>query len=146
MLSIAHGLTGALIATKVTNPFLSVPLIIASHFLEDMVPHWDFGTGINHNQKDKKIAFLQELFIDLPLTAIFVYIFFPAQPLAWLGMFIGILPDLLEAPYIFLNIRFPLLNQFFHFHSTIHHSFPKKFLGLLPQLAVILAVFLLRKS
>jgi hypothetical protein len=53
MLSIAHGSTGALIASKIPNPFISFPIILASHFLEDRIPHWDVGQGLTEGKKKK---------------------------------------------------------------------------------------------
>lgn len=148
MLSIAHGATGALIASKIPNPFISIPLIIASHFLEDRVPHWDVGTGITGGRKSKRDAFIQELFFDFPLSAILVFFIFQAgRPFyaeAWLGWFIGLLPDFIEFPYVFLNMRNTPLKLFAKFHAYVHRSTPNKFLGLLPQILVILLVILLK--
>src|SRR3990167_8457941 len=49
MTATAHALIGASIASKVVNPAVGIPLAIISHFLADLVPHWDAGT--NHRQK-----------------------------------------------------------------------------------------------
>lgn len=148
MLSIAHGSTGALIASKIPNPFISIPLVIAAHFAEDRVPHWDVGTGITSGRKSKKQAFLQELFFDFPLSALLVYFLFQAgRPFywqAWLGWFVGLLPDFLEFPLVFLNIRIGPLDQLAKLHEYFHHSIKSKFWGLLPQFFVILLVILLR--
>jgi len=49
MTATAHALIGASIAVKVVNPILGIPLAIISHFVADLIPHWDAGT--NHRQK-----------------------------------------------------------------------------------------------
>ncbi len=148
MLSIAHGTTGALIASKIPNPLISIPLCLAAHYLEDFVPHWDVGQGLTKKTKSKKAAFLQELFIDFPLSIILVYIFFqhgrPFNILPWIGWFAALLPDFLEFPYLFLNARFFPIKQLADFHSSVHRSTPDKFKGLWPQALVILVVYLLR--
>lgn len=148
MLSIAHGPTGALIASKIGNPYLSIPLILASHFLEDRIPHWDVGQGLTGKTKSKKAAFLQELFFDFPLSILIVYLFFQAgRPFdwrPWLGWFIGLLPDFLEFPYLFLNRRGPLIKKFAAFHTWCHRSTPNRFWGLLPQFLVLLTILLLK--
>lgn len=41
MLETPHVVVGAAIATKVGNPALAIPLAFASHFVLDMVPHWN---------------------------------------------------------------------------------------------------------
>ena len=147
MLSIVHGTTGALIASKIPNPFISLPLIIASHFLEDRIPHWDVGQGLTSQKKSKKVAFFQELFFDFPLSILIVYLFFqvgrPFDWRPWIGWFVGLLPDFIEFPYIFLNRRGYLLKQFARFHSWSHQSTPNKFWGLLPQALVLLTILLL---
>lgn len=40
MLITPHALTGAAITVLVPNPLVSVPLAIGSHFVLDMIPHW----------------------------------------------------------------------------------------------------------
>ncbi len=43
MLATPHALVGAIIASKVHNPALGIPIAFFSHFLFDLVPHWDWG-------------------------------------------------------------------------------------------------------
>jgi|CXWL01.1.fsa_nt_gi hypothetical protein len=145
MLSIAHGLTGAFIATKIDNPILSVPLIIAAHFLEDYIPHWDVGQGLTKKIKSHKAAFFQEIFTDFPASILLVFYFFQFQQsfswTPWIGWFLALLPDFIEFPYIFLNWRFFPIKQLAAIHKFFHHSTPKKLLGLLPQIAVIALIY-----
>jgi len=49
MTATAHALIGASLAVKIINPIFGIPLAILSHFIADLVPHWDAGT--NHKQK-----------------------------------------------------------------------------------------------
>jgi len=149
MLSIAHGTTGALIATLIPNPLISTPLILATHFMQDHIPHWDVGGGLTKKVKSKKAAFLQELLFDLPTSILLVYLWFPGasgeiNKLAFYGWFIALLPDFIEFPYLFLNLRFPLLNKFAAFHTSIHRSTNNKFKGLWPQALTLLLVYLLK--
>jgi hypothetical protein len=148
MLSIAHGTTGALIASKIPNPFISIPLVLLSHYVEDRIPHWDVGQGLTSWKKSRKTAFLQELFFDFPLSIVLVYLIFqlghPFDWHIWLGWFVGLLPDFIEFPYLFLDMRFTPLKQLAAFHTWCHHSTHDKLLGLLPQLLVILVALLLK--
>jgi len=68
MLSIAHSATGAIIAAKVQNPFLYVPIVLALHYLQDFIPHWDVGTGLTNGSRKRIHAFFLE-WIDLVLSA-----------------------------------------------------------------------------
>lgn len=148
MLSIAHGATGALIASKIPNPFISIPLVLLSHYVEDSIPHWDVGQGLTSWKKSKKSAFIQELFFDFPLSILLVFIFFqigrPFDWRPWLGWFVALLPDFLEFPYLFLDMRFFPITQLAKLHSKVHKSNKNKFWGLLPQFTIILIVLLLK--
>ncbi len=148
MLSIAHGVTGAFIATKIANPFIAVPLIIASHFIEDYIPHWDVGQGLTKKIKSHKAAFIQELFTDFPASVLLVFFFFQfGQPFSlrpWLGWAIGLLPDFIEFPYLFLGWRFTPVKQLAKIHKFFHHSIPDKLLGLVPQVLLLIILYLLR--
>lgn len=144
MLLATHALVGASAAQKIKNPFLSFPLILALHFLMDLIPHWDLGTDFRKRTKVKNffLAFLDGLSALLSVFFLFQY-----QKsfsfLLWLGAGISLLPDFLEAPYIFLDFHlFPSID---HFHSKIAHRKSREVIGgLIPQLIIIgLVIFLL---
>jgi hypothetical protein len=148
MLSISHALTGALIATKVQNPILAIPLVLASHYLEDWILHWDVGTGLTKGTRKKSDAILLEL-VDLAITGILILLFFQfgkseIQFAAYWGAFFGLLPDFLEAPRNFFHYNPWWLKPFNDFHHNFHHSTPNMLLGLLPQFAVLGLVIFLR--
>jgi len=146
MLSITHGLTGAFIATKIENPLISIPLILAAHYLQDYIPHFDTGTGITKHLKTKRTAFLQELFLDFPLSIVSVYFFFTQYQgltlLPWLGWFVALCPDFIEFPFLFLNWRFFPIKELAKVHALVHRSIQNKFLGLLPQIIIVILIYL----
>lgn len=148
MLSVAHAATGAFITTKIANPLVAIPLVIASHFLEDYIPHWDVGTGLSKKIKSHKDAFFQELMTDFPASILIVFFFFQSgQPFSWtpwLGWFFGLLPDFIEFPYLFLNWRFTPIKQLARFHKFFHRSIPDKVKGLVPQILVLLLIYVFR--
>lgn len=142
-----HALAGGFIATKIPQPLISYPLIVVVHFLMDRIPHWDFGTGmvsgkVKRGKLKTAVLGLTEMFIGI-IACWFLFQKAPPFRLSlWGGILTGILPDLLEAPPLFLGFRpFPL-NKLEYFHSKIVHRsghFPE---GLIPQL-IILAIILL---
>lgn len=155
MLSISHAVTGAFIATAVPNPALSIPLILAAHYLQDAVPHWDAGTGLSSGKKTIKSALLHEI-PDLLLAALLVLLFFPlpfynlsalpsylTYPQVW-GALLGILPDLLEAPRNFLRREPFFLRPLNKFHSLFHHSIPHVLAGLAPQVILLVLIWFLK--
>lgn len=148
MLSIPHSLTGAYIASQIPSPIVYAPLAIGSHYLEDWIPHWDFGTGLSLGKRKKSTAIFLEI-IELIIAVVLIYFFFQKgfeqiQWHIWIGALCGILPDLLDAPRNFLKIKLKILNPFYKIHHFFHHSTPDVIFGLLPQIVVVLAIYFLR--
>ncbi|EKD79843.1 MAG: hypothetical protein ACD_40C00283G0001 [uncultured bacterium] len=144
MLSISHAVTGAFIATKVNNPLLSIPLILLTHYLEDAVPHWDVGTGMSKGHKSPLLALRHEFF-DLALAAILVILMFSGKGITpYWGAFIGLLPDFLEAPRNFLHYEPFWLSPLNRFHARFHHSIPKIWAGLAPQILLLVILWFLK--
>lgn len=147
MLSISHMAIGASIANSLPNPLAYVPLVIASHFLLDGIIHWDCGTGLSSGKKSKSQAVKHEL-VELFLALIFLSLLFwpphhgPSLH-AWLGAFISLVPDLIEAPKNFLSWKLALLEPVNRFHDRFHNSTPDMRLGLTPQLILLFLVYIL---
>lgn len=57
MMAISHAIVGTAIAASVPNPWIAGGLILTSHFLMDLIPHWDFGTDFE-NRSAKKTGIL----------------------------------------------------------------------------------------
>lgn len=155
MLSVSHAVTGAFIASHFPDPLLATPLIFATHYLEDLIPHWDAGTGLSSGRKSPKSAFLHEL-PDLALAAILVLVFFPLpsfhlssllfylkEPQIW-GSLLALLPDFLEAPRNFLKKEPRWLTPINRLHQRFHHSIPRVVDGLAPQLLLLVLIWLTR--
>lgn len=148
MLSIPHSLTGAFLASQIPNPVFYVPGAIAAHYLEDWIPHWDFGTGLSTGKRSIKAALFFEV-LELVVAFGLLYWFFQAghdqlQWHIWLGAVAGILPDLVDAPKNFLKLDLKWIRPLTDLHHFFHHSTPNVLFGLLPQLFVVIAVYLLK--
>ena len=144
MLSIAHTATGAYLATQIPNPVISIPLILASHYLQDFILHWDVGTGLSRGLKKPSTAFKHEI-IDLLLSFAFIYMVFQHNLdtinfQAWIGAFISLIPDFIEAPKNFFEFEPKLIRPLNKFHHQFHNSTPNTLVGLTPQ--VILLIFI----
>jgi len=147
MLATTHSLASALIVTKIPNPYISLPLVIIFHYLLDLIPHWDTGTGLTTGKKTKQRA-LALTAIDVIVAATSVFYFFqlsqPFSPLLWVGVILGIMPDILEFPALFFNFRpFPI-NVLEKFHSQIMHTSGKMPWGFVYQIPLVIAFILLR--
>ena len=108
MTATGHALIGTVIAAKIGNPVLAIPIAVASHFLADALPHWD--TGYHRASKSKRKFFI-ESFFDVLLGFILSYavikLFFPSLNLtyAFLMIIMAQLPDWLTAPYLFFDLK-----------------------------------------
>jgi hypothetical protein len=147
MTATGHALIGTVIAAKIGNPALAIPIALGSHFLADAVPHWD--TAFNRRQKSKTKFFLTSL-VDLVLSFVLswglIVLVFPWTNLSYAFIIIVVsqLPDWLTVPYLFLNLNFPPFSSI--------HDFQKKFdthlglpWGLINQIAVVVGLIILAK-
>lgn len=99
MLETPHALVGIAVATGFSNPVIGVVLAFFSHFFVDMLPHWNW-------EPDARPFSLAGIVIDLVIAeTLTVYLFFQLNrnPVILAASFAAILPDLLEAPSIFLG-------------------------------------------
>ena len=144
MLSISHAATGAFIASKVSNPFLYIPLTLASHYVEDYVLHWDVGTGLSSGKRKRIHAFLFEL-VDLAIAGGLVWWMMSGkspdlQMHMAIGAFTGLVPDFIEAPRNFLKYNPWFIRPLNAFHHAVHRSTPNMALGLYPQLLLLAGI------
>jgi len=117
MTAINHAVVGGLIAVAIPNPWIAIPLALASHFALDSLPH--FGT--------KKIKdFLKVFSVDCLLVIIFFLVLLLGRPEHW-GLiavcgFVSMSPDFMWAPNAFrtvLGVPRKKLNAFSRFHKNI---------------------------
>lgn len=108
MTATGHAIIGTVIAAKIGNPALAIPIAFASHFLADALPHWD--TATNRHKKSKRRFFI-ESFIDVTLGFVLswaiIAFLFPSTNLLYAFMIIIVSesPDWLTAPYLFFKIE-----------------------------------------
>jgi hypothetical protein len=91
MTGLNHAATGALVAAAINRPLLALPAALTSHFLIDMIPHWDYKVpgGVN----GRKIAMAMDLFLCFLLLLV---LSLSVDATLWLiaaGGLLGILPD-----------------------------------------------------
>lgn len=141
-------MTGAFIASALPHPALYIPLTLASHYLEDWIPHWDVGTGLSSGKRKRSTAIGLEL-IELAISVGLVYVFWKHSPGAnsWhvpLAAFVALMPDFMEAPRNFLKWEPWFLKPFNDFHHLFHHSTLNMVVGLLPQVLLVALIFWLK--
>ena len=109
MTATAHALIGASLAIRITNPYIGLPLAIISHFIADLIPHWDAGT--NHRKKSL-LRLKVEATLDVLLGFALVFLIFREQiisnPIYMFSMVIAAqLPDWVEAPSSMFGFNVP---------------------------------------
>jgi hypothetical protein len=149
VLETPHVVVGAVIATKIGNPYLALPLAFASHFVLEKVPHWNphlntekdtFGKVTNKSFKivalDSSLALASGLAIasrQLPDLGRFTIIL--------TACLLSILPDLVEAPYFFLNKESKFIKSWIKFQKSLQVD-AKPFWGIATQILTISAALL----
>lgn len=148
MLELPHTVVGAAIAAKVGNPALALPLALASHFALDLLPHWNphLNTELNRLGKlsRKTVTFIAtDVALSLAGGLLIAGTVLPDRNqfvIVILGAFMGILPDLVEAPHFFLGLHHPWILRLVKFQKSIQNDTPP-FLGILTQVLLLVAVF-----
>lgn len=149
MTATGHAIIGTIIAAKIGNPALAIPIAIASHVAADLFPHWD--TGTNKKLKSKSDFFIQSV-ADLTLSYVamllLVVFIFPQTNLIY--AFIIVIAsqgfDWASAPYSFWGIKNPpIFYWFYRLQKKFDNKLDKPW-GIIGQVAVlILLIFIATK-
>jgi hypothetical protein len=158
-----HAIVGAAVASVVpTHPVLAFSLGFCSHFLVDMIPHWDYELGSfeqdEKNPLDCDMKIGRSFFVDLCkigadflLGFVLVFLFFGAlgnqtlDTVLFFGALGAVTPDALQ--FLYFKWKHQPLTALQKFHLKIqHHLENNHFLGRLIQISLIVAVVLLEKA
>jgi len=93
MTGLNHAVTGATVAAAINRPLLALPAALLSHFLADMIPHWNYKVpgGVNGRIK----VMVVDLILSLTLLAVLA-LTVNAQPwVVFVGGLIAITPDVM---------------------------------------------------
>lgn len=119
------------------NPAFSFFAALASHYLSDAIPHWDYKVSgmevddLANNQLTSPQTLIRKglpyILLDLFIGTLILYIFFqphtPSEVIRFaLTVLGGILPDALQGPYYFLKRfgRERWLRPIQKFHDLMH--------------------------
>lgn len=125
MTGINHAVTGMLVAVAVKQPAIALPAAFLSHFAVDMLPHWDYKVpGL---PRMRRLVIATDLLASVWLIVLVAVLLLSHGWLAFLGGFLGILPDTMWLPYILHGKDSPmykktLLHVTRRFHSRVQWS------------------------
>jgi hypothetical protein len=147
MTATGHAVLGTVIAAKIGNPALAIPLAIASHIVADIFPHWD--TATNKAKKGKKRVIIESFFdliFGFLLSYAIIFFIFPQTNLLYVLFLILVSQSLdwLMLPYYFLNINFSLFRWAYKFQKSLNHDLDKPW-GIINQIAVLVLIVILAK-
>jgi len=157
MILTPHILVGATIGIKTKKSLLIIILGLLSHFILDIIPHWDYSlSNIRHfsTTKDYNLLFIDisKILIDVIIGLLIVIFILRKKimlnknyiPYVVLGIFVSVLPDILWVLAGFVENE--LLDKFVTFHHHLHYKPQKEgmvtFLGLITQIVTILIAIL----
>lgn len=107
MTATSHALIGASLAVIIANPIIGIPTAIVTHFIADLIPHWDAGT--NHREKSPTRLKIEATF-DVLLGFALVFLIFRNLvnlPYLYTMVIAAQLPDWLEAPAWMFGLNIP---------------------------------------
>lgn len=147
MTATGHALVATLIVAKIHNPYISLPLAFVSHFVCDMIPHWD--TGTHHREKTKKALFYEsglDVFISI-VSSYFLYHNILGQGdyvVLYSAVFLSQLPDWVTAPYLILNWKSPLVfwsKQMYRLQHAMNRRLDKPW-GIVTQVVTVILLYI----
>ena len=153
MLETPHVFVGALIASKIPNPFIAIPLAFASHFILETVPHWNPHLNTEtkkYGAPTRRSTVITAIDSTLALAS-GSFIAYQALPnighatLILACCFFAVLPDVMEGPYFFLKMRAQWVQKWIAFQKSLQ-SDTTWYWGLLNQALTILAAILWLRS
>jgi hypothetical protein len=163
MILFTHAIAGAAVAEAVRDPVGVFIFAFASHFILDALPHWDYHlrsvkANLTHGLQD--IALGRDFAFDFfkisvdailgTLLALYMYgyLLTPGDyGIIFLGVFGGLLPDLLQFVYCKIH-REPLISLQ-RFHEQVHtkHRWVGRYIvGATSQALIVLVIFLIVKK
>lgn len=148
MTATSHALIGTIIAARIGNPYLAIPLALASHIAADMIPHWDTATNVKTKGKPRVITeTMYDIALGFFLSFLLIVYFFPTTNPMYVILMILVSQSLdwLTAPYYFWNIQFPAFRWAYHFQKKFDNTLDGLW-GIVTQVAtvsllIILAIF-----
>ena len=129
MIFVTHALVGAAIGSKINNPWIIIPVVLAVHYLMDGFRHGEYIDDRKDNVKNTWWKISIDLSFGLLIIFSFIYFKYSDPKIIFnilLGSFFSMFPDLLTLIY-FWRKDLKIINKIKQFHSFAHRytKFPK---------------------
>jgi len=146
-----HAIVGYLIAGYFSSILLIIILALASHFILDIIPHWDGfydktffeATGYVKNMGRKMIfAEILDLLITLFIVIYFIIFTPESNKMILIGVIASLSPDIIKIGYFTPLKKNSLFIKYLDFHSRIQREVGWK-CGIFIQLIIVIVLFLI---
>ena len=147
MLQTPHVVIGTAIAIKVGNPYLAIPLALASHFVLDRVPHWNphtYTEAMKYGIPKRETILLTIIDICTALgLGLWIASFFLPDygrvTVILLAAFASVLPDIAKYPFfLFKKARKGLYKKYVEWERSMQTDV-SFYPGVFTQLTIIVA-------
>lgn len=150
VLELPHTVVGATLAVKLGNPWLALPLALGSHFLLDLIPHWNPSLYAETQKtgrpsRSSNIIIFFDVLLSLIVGFFIAFRFWPDNQRALVilaACFLAVLPDVIEGFYFYFGSKNPLLKKLILWQHS-HQGKAGLVVGLLTQAATITIAFYL---
>jgi len=132
-------LVGSVVGIRAKRVWSVFILALASHYLLDFLPHWDYLDKVALEGFNDLIKIGIDLLIGI-IIVILLSLKYPRKKreLIFLGAGVSIFPDFLNFAYVNLNLE--SLKPLIGFHNTIHYWSGLSFWQGLPALILIILI------
>ena len=144
MTATGHAILGTVIAAKVGNPALAIPLAIASHVAADLFPHWDEGTNGKKSKKRIATEAVFDVLIGFAISYLIIFLLFPQTNLLYVFLMILVAQsfDWITAPYYLFGIK--PFKIFYKFQKLFDNPQDKPW-GIINQVVILVILVILAK-
>ncbi len=145
MTATGHAIIGTVIAAKIGNPQLAVPLALASHIAADAFPHWDEGTNGKEKNKERLIKeAIFDVLLGFAISYLIIIVLFPQISLLYVFLIILVAQSLdwITAPYYFFGIK--SFKIFYKFQKMFDNRMDKPW-GIINQITILALIVILAK-
>jgi len=142
MLTTPHAAAGIAIGVVIGSPLLVIPVTIASHFILDMIPHWQETLAPYAPTKKTYIRVPLDIALALGITLLAVH-WQPQHTTAiWVGAFFANLPDFDSIVVLLPTLKKGVVKRFWDWHCKIQRETSSLWGIPLQVIVIVLGLFL----
>ena len=93
MILLVHMLLGAAIGSSINNIYLAIILSFLSHYLLDLIPHFDYPLKYSAGKKILIIPNILRIGLDFFSGILLIFLFSKNHPLIYICAIVAIIPD-----------------------------------------------------